>query len=102
MPDPDLVASLLTRVVDPEVPLAVEDYRSEMLRELAAEHERRGEVRGKARSLVRAVLTVLEARGVAVPPPVREQILACTHLAQLDTWLRRATTATTADEVIRG
>jgi predicted transglutaminase-like cysteine proteinase len=73
---------------------AVGDYRSELLRELAAEHEQRGEGH--------AVLTVLDARGIAVPPAVRERILACTDLAQLDTWLRRATTASTADEVVRG
>ena len=39
--------------------------------------------------------------GVSVPATVREQILACTDLAQLDTWLRRAVTATTAEDVIR-
>jgi hypothetical protein len=48
------------------------------------------------------VLTVLDARGVEVPTAVREQILACTDLAQLDVWLRRAATATTAEDVIRG
>jgi len=47
------------------------------------------------------VLTVLDARGVPVPEAVREQILACTDLARLDTWLRRATTATTAEDVTR-
>jgi hypothetical protein len=81
---------------------AVGDYRSELLRELAAEHEQRGEARGEARGEGHAVLTVLDARGIAVPPAVRERILACTDLAQLDTWLRRATTASTADEVVRG
>ena len=67
------------------------EYRSELLREVDA----RGEARGEGR----AVLTVLDARGVHVPEAVREQILACTDLARLDTWLRRAVTATTADEV---
>jgi hypothetical protein len=76
----------------------VEEYRSELLRELAAQHEQVGEARGEGR----AVLTVLDARGVAVPTAVREQVLACTDLAQLDTWLRRALTAATVDDVIRG
>jgi hypothetical protein len=74
------------------------EYRSELLRELAAQHEELGEARGEGR----AVLTVLDARGVQVPAAVREQILACTDLAQLEIWLRRAVTATTAAEVIRG
>jgi hypothetical protein len=68
------------------------EYRSELLREVAVEHEARGEGR--------AVLTVLDARGVHVPEAIREQILACTDLAQLDAWLRRAVTAATAEEVI--
>jgi hypothetical protein len=74
----------------------VEEYRSELLRELAAQHEQVGEARGEGR----AVLTVLDARGVAVPAEVRELVLACTDLAQLDTWLRRALTAATIDDVI--
>jgi hypothetical protein len=68
------------------------EYRSELLREVDA----RGEARGEGR----AVLTVLDARAVPVPEAIREQILACTDLTQLDTWLRRAATAVTADEVI--
>jgi hypothetical protein len=72
------------------------EYRSELFRQIAAEHEARGEAIGEAR----AVLTVLDARGVHVPDDIREHILACTDLTQLDTWLRRATTATTAEQVI--
>lgn len=74
----------------------LEEYRSELLRKLAAQHEERGEARGEGR----AVLTVLEARGIPVPAAVREQILACTDLAQLETWLRHAVTATTADDLL--
>jgi hypothetical protein len=73
------------------------EYRSKLLRELAAQHEELGEARGEGR----AVLAVLDERGVPVSDVIREQILACTDLAQLDVWLRRAVTAPTADEVIR-
>jgi hypothetical protein len=44
---------------------------------------------------------VLDARGVHVSEATREEILACTDLAQLDTWVRRAVTAPTVDDVIR-
>jgi hypothetical protein len=71
-------------------------YHSELFREVDA----RGRAAGEARGEGQAVLTVLDARGVAVPEAVREQILACTDLTQLDVWLRRAVTAATADEVI--
>lgn len=55
---------------------------------------------GMARGWPRAVLLVLEGRGVGVPDGVREQIADCTDLDQLDAWLRRAVTATTAEEVV--
>ncbi len=77
-------------------------YYSDAFRKAFADGEASGEARGEALGEGRAVLTVLDARGVTVPAAAREQILACSDLAQLDTWLRRAVTATTADEVIRG
>jgi hypothetical protein len=40
-----------------------------------------------------AVLAVLKARGVDVPPEARERIAACTDHDLLDTWIRRAATA---------
>jgi hypothetical protein len=73
-------------------------FLSEKYRRIVAENQRLGEARGEAR----AVLTVLDGRGVAVPDDVRERVLACTDLAQLDAWLRRAGTATTIDDVIGG
>ncbi|HET8659094.1 MAG TPA: hypothetical protein VFM55_08870 [Micromonosporaceae bacterium] len=73
------------------------EYRSEPLRKLAALHEPE-----EARGQRRAVLGVLDERGVPVPEAVREQVLSCTDLAQLDIWLRRAVTATVAEDVIRG
>jgi len=78
--------------------IAAEDYLSEQLRELAAHHEQLG----RARGVGRAVLIALDKRGIAVPEAVQEQVNACTDLAQLETWLGRALTATTADDVIRG
>jgi hypothetical protein len=86
------------------------EYHSELFRELAARHEAageargeaRGQARGEARGEARSVLTVLETRGLVVPPAVREQILACTDLDLLQTWLRRAVSAATAEDVVRG
>jgi hypothetical protein len=45
------------------------------------------------------VLAVLAARSVEVPDAVRERIEACTDLARLDLWIRRAATARTIDDV---
>jgi hypothetical protein len=71
-------------------------YQSELLRSLAAQHEELGEARGEGR----AVVTVLEARGVEVSDTVHEEILACSDLTQLDTWLRRALTASSGEDVL--
>jgi hypothetical protein len=75
-------------------------YLSEKYRGLVAEGRAEGLAQGQARGESRAVLTVLDARGVPVPDDIREQIRACTDLAQLDIWLRRAATAATAEEVV--
>jgi hypothetical protein len=48
------------------------------------------------------VLTVLDARGVVLTPEDRARVLACTDAATLDPWLRRAASATTADDVLGG
>jgi len=77
--------------------LDVGKYQSELFNRLAAEHEARGKATGEGE----AVLTVLDARGVEVPDAVREEILGCNDLVKLGTWLRRAATASTAEDVIR-
>ncbi|WP_433217224.1 hypothetical protein ACQP00_09250 [Dactylosporangium sp. CS-047395] len=50
---------------------------------------RRSYAEGKAR----AVLSVLETRGVEVPENVRADIASSTDIEQIETWLRRAATA---------
>ncbi|QSB16644.1 hypothetical protein JQS43_10390 [Natronosporangium hydrolyticum] len=74
------------------------EYRSELFREIDA----RGQAAGEARGEAKAILTVLDARSITIPDDLRNQILACTDLDQLDTWLRRAGTATTADDLRNG
>jgi hypothetical protein len=73
-------------------------YRSELLSEVAAEHEAIGEARGEAY----AILAVLESRQVQVPPATRERILACVDRDQLDEWVRRAANANSIGDVISG
>jgi hypothetical protein len=47
----------------------------------------------------KTILQVLAARGVAVQAEIRDQVLACTDIAQLDAWVSKAATAETVDEV---
>jgi hypothetical protein len=58
-----------------------------------------GEAKGEAKGEARAVLAVLDARGIEVPDELRERIVGCTDLEQLDTWVRRAATASTAQDL---
>jgi hypothetical protein len=68
-------------------------YQSDFARRYYAEGEAKGLAEGKAEGEARAVLAFLDARGIEVPDPVREDILGCTDLNQLDIWIRRAVTA---------
>ena len=60
---------------------------------------RRYFARGEASGEARAVLAVLDARGIEVPAEVREEIASCTDLDQLDEWIRRAATASKVHEL---
>jgi hypothetical protein len=85
------------------------EFQSEFMRNLAAKYQAEhqavgqamGKAMGKAEGEARAILLVLEGRGVAVPDDVRDRFMGCTDTTQLDAWLRRASTATTIDDVIR-
>lgn len=68
-------------------------YHSDFARRYYSQGEAEGEARGRAEGEARAVLAILDARGVAVPDDVRARIAGCTDLDQLDTWVRRAVTA---------
>jgi hypothetical protein len=62
-------------------------YQSDFARRYYAEGE------------AKAVLAVLDARGIEVADSVREDITSCTDLDQLDTWIRRAATANKVQEL---
>ena len=58
-----------------------------------------GEKKGRAVGQARALLRVLEHRSVIVPEPVRERVLATLDEPQLERWLARALTVTSAEEI---
>ena len=87
-----IVADVLRRrriMIDPlrDFPLVRDGYRKGI---------REGEARGKAKGL----LTLLEARGLAVSSAMRTKILACTSTATLDRWLKSALQASSVSEII--
>jgi predicted transposase/invertase (TIGR01784 family) len=58
-----------------------------------------GEARGEARGEAKAVLAVLEARGLAVTDQQRQQILECADIEHLDRWIRKAVTLAQVSEL---
>lgn len=78
---------------------ATYEYQSEFARGYVAEGRAEGEAAGRAEGEARAVLAVLEARGVDVADEVRARITGCSDLDQLDAWVRRAATAASAQDL---
>lgn len=70
-------------------------YQSEYARKYFADGELSGEQRGEARAL----LEVLDARGLAVSDEARARITGCADTDQLAHWIRRAVVITTTEEL---
>jgi hypothetical protein len=58
-----------------------------------------GVAKGFAQGMTKAVLALLEARGIDVPQADQERICRCTDGATLDGWIRRAVSIGTAAEL---
>ncbi len=59
-----------------------------------------GLTKGRTEGTARALLTVLQVRGIAVPEAVRERILAHKDLERLERWLEKAAVAVSVADVI--
>ena len=80
------------------------EYQSDFARKYVAEGRDQGRLEGRTEGHTEArasdVLTVLRARGVTVPDPVRERILAQKDPERLERWLERAAVAASIAEVL--
>ena len=54
---------------------------------------------GRAQGAASMVLRILGARGFGVPGPVRDRVLSCTDLGQLEDWGGKAVTAAFLEDV---
>jgi hypothetical protein len=75
------------------------EFMSDYFRNYVTVAKAEGEARGEARGEAKSVVMVLKARGVRLPDEVRERIMSCTDLDQLERWLQRAITATAVGEL---
>jgi hypothetical protein len=93
----NLYADIVLTVLPAAARKHLEEFMSTTSHRYQSDFARRyfsqGEVIGQARGEAKAVLAILDARGVEVPDDVRATIADCTDLAQLDVWVRRAATA---------
>lgn len=61
-----------------------------------------GKELGEATGEAKAILRVLEVRGVGIPEDARERVSGCTDLDTLHRWLDRAVRAETVDDLFEG
>lgn len=71
------------------------EYQSDFARRYYGQ----GRAEGRAEGEATALLAFLAARGIEVPSDARARITGCTDLARLDSWIRRAATATTIQDL---
>lgn len=64
-----------------------------------AEGEAKGEAKGKAEGLAKSILKILANRGLTATDEQQSRIVDCRDLGQFDTWLDRAFTVATVDEL---
>ncbi|WP_433227164.1 hypothetical protein [Actinomadura formosensis] len=64
------------------MPIANYEWQSDFAKAHIAE--------GRAEGEAKAVLLVLDSRGIAVPNDIRERVTGCTDTDQLERWLQRA------------
>ena len=76
-------------------------YQSDFARTYYGQGLSEGEARGEARGEAKSLLMVLTARGLDVNEDIRARITSCTDTEQLATWLRRAATADSVEDVLR-
>ncbi|WP_282780543.1 MULTISPECIES: hypothetical protein [unclassified Nocardia] len=95
----DLVMAILPRTarsfLETLMTTGTYQYKSEFARRYFSEGEARGQAQGEARAL----LTVLHERGMVLPESAVTRIHECDDTELLNTWIARAVTAGSLDEV---
>jgi hypothetical protein len=97
-----LAALLDAAAADDAVVQALAAKDNPELRRMNAAARSEGRAEGRVEELATSILSVLEARGIAVSPEQRQEILRCADLDRLRRWLRQAALAATADEILQG
>ena len=76
------------------------EYQSDFAKKYVAQGRTEGRSEGRSEEAARALLTVLRARGIAVPDAVRERILAQKDPELLESWLEKAAVASSVHAIL--
>ncbi|MBO0853420.1 MAG: hypothetical protein J2P18_06590 [Nocardia sp.] len=76
------------------------DFARKYIAEGREEGREEGRIEGEALGEAKSILTVLDARGIAVSDHLRDTVTSCADLDQLQKWLRRALEINRADELL--
>ncbi|MFG1851755.1 hypothetical protein ACGFJT_07940 [Actinomadura geliboluensis] len=68
--------------------------------DFAKAHRAKGRAEGRAEGEAKALLLVLEGRGIAVPNEVRKRVMSCVDSDQLEGWLKRAAVVDRAEDLL--
>ncbi len=93
----DLFLRMVSQATRRALMLSYRNYQpqSEWGKQIYAE----GQAEGRRAGEIKALWVLLEARGLSVRPAHEARVQACLDSSQFDTWLRRAATAQSIDEV---
>jgi hypothetical protein len=95
----DLVFAALSEAARAALEDLMASGNYEFQSDFAKKHQAQGRAEGEARGRAEALLAVLQARGLQVSDEVRGRVLACTDVAQLDAWVRKAVSVTSVEEL---
>ncbi|HET9212696.1 MAG TPA: hypothetical protein VFR03_19985 [Thermoanaerobaculia bacterium] len=76
------------------------EYQSDFAKKYVAQGRAEGRTEGRTEEAAHALLTVLRARGLAVPEAARERILSQKDPERLERWLERAVVAASVDAAL--
>lgn len=95
-------ADVVLSYIDDALRSALEAEMNPDNREFRSEFMRRVVARGEVDAMVRAIVTVLETRGLPVDEQQQARISACADRMQLEAWLVRAVGVTDTDALFDG
>lgn len=95
----DLVLAVLPKAARDHLEALMSAGTYEYKSDFARRYFDQGLTEGRAEGEIRALLAILNARGIHVSENAHTRITGCTDLDQLDTMIRRAVTATTIQDL---